>query len=610
MRELSGKMSAEPTDGRSGEPAGQDPLTLAVIHGALESIVREMTITIVKTSRSPVLAEGYDFSNCLFDGSARMIVQGDNIPVHVGAMIAATKNVTEYFADEVFPGDVIYCNDPAFLGSHLPDMVMYKPVFYEGELVFWTANKSHMMDTGGGVAGGYNPFASDLYSEGFRISPVKLYDRGEVRRDVIDLLLTNVRIPRFLRGDLRAQLAAVSTAEQRLLALLERHGKETVARCSEALLDRGERIMREEIRAIPDGTHHGSAVLEDYGHGRGDAEITVTLEVTDDELEIRFDAPPQTDTYFNAYWPNTQSMAYFALLAVTDPTVPHNEGLYRPVRIDFGPEGSIVNAQIPAACAQSTGSVAEVVWDAVAAAFSAARPPRACAGWCRPYVVIFAGTDPRTGESWADYSLAGGMGGGGAVAGMDGWDAVGWANSAGACHHGDTELMEYKEPVRILRHELREDSACAGRWRGGLGTVHEVELLAPVTVTTIADGVKYPPPSRNGASSKFEELKVHAKWIAQAAESQPVEPQTVVTAPAGTRILSHSAGGGGVGDSFRRELDAVVEDVRSGVVSLEGAQQEYGVVVDPETFDIDEAATAAIREKLQETCEEIVGEKG
>src|SRR5262249_47403815 len=163
-----------------------------VVAGALESIVREMTITMVKTGRSPVLSEAYDFSNALFDGQSRMIQQGDNFPVHVGAMIDAGKAVAGYFGEEIYPGDVLYCNDAGAGGRHLPDMTMYKPVFFDGELVFWTANKSHMMDTGGPVAGGYNPYAEDIFAEGLRISPLKLYERGRERRDVIDLLLTNV----------------------------------------------------------------------------------------------------------------------------------------------------------------------------------------------------------------------------------------------------------------------------------------------------------------------------------------------------------------------------------------------------------------------------------
>ncbi len=498
---------------------------------------------------------------------------------------------TGYFGSDIAEGDVIYCNDPAFLGSHLPDMVMYKPVFYEGEVVFWAANKSHMMDTGGPVAGGYNPHAKDIFAEGIRISPIKLYERGRLRNDVMDLLLTNVRIPGALRGDMRAQYAAVSTAETRLLALLDRYGRETMRLCCEALLDRAERIMREQIALMPNGSYEGSATLEDYGHGQGEAEVRARVEIRDTDVHVALEAPPQADSYFNAYWPNTQSMVYFALLAAIDVDLPHNEGLYRPVSIDFGPAGSRVNAQIPAACAQATGTMAELVWDAVADAFSKAVPTRACAGWSRPFLAIFAGVDPRTGDPWADYSLAGGMGGGGAVHGMNGWDAIGWVNAAGACHHGEVELMEHKEPIRLWRHELRADSACPGTWRGGFGTVHEVELLAPITLTTISDGVVHPPPSRLQAASVHDELKVHKKWLTVEGTTEVLLPQSVLDVPAGSRVLSHSSGGGAVGSAFARDPNAVLEDVSNELVSIECALEEYGVVIDSDTLEIDAKAT-------------------
>lgn len=574
-----------------------DPLTFAVVAGGLESVVREMTITMVKTSRSPILSEGYDFSNSIFDGASRMVMQGHNIPVHVGAMIDAGKAVAAYFGDEIAPGDVVYCNDPAFEGSHLPDMTMYKPVFFEGELIFWTANKSHMMDTGGPVAGGYNPFAKDIYAEGLRISPVKLYDRGKPRRDVIDLLLTNVRLPRALRGDLRAQLAAVTRAEGRLVGLLERHGRETVLRCCDELLDRAERLMREHIGRIPDGTYEGSGMIEDYGHGQGDTVIRASLTVSGTELRVALAAPPQADSYFNSYGNNTKSMVYYAMLATITGDVPHNEGLYRSVTIDLGPPGSRVNPVLPAACAQSTGSVADAVWDAVSEAISKALPERATAGWARPYVVIFAGVNPRTGERWADYSLAGGAGGGGASWGVDGWNVVGWVNAGGACHHGDTESLEYKEPIRMIRHELRRDSAEPGRWRGGCGAVHEVELLADVAMTSISEGVLYPAPSRVGAGAVDASAKVHAKWtVAPDGTRAPVVLQNVAPVTAGTRILSYSAGGGGVGDPWQRDPELVRADVRDGLVSIAAAHLEYGVVVDPRTFELDAGATEAHRE--------------
>src|SRR3984893_15327145 len=253
-----------------------DPITLAAVAGTFDSCIREMTITMRRVAMSPVLAIGNDFSNAIFDGQARMLLQGQDQPVHLGAMILACKEVARYFGDDLHPGDVIYHNDPRTGGSHLQDMTLYKPVFFGHALLFWTVNRSPMNETGGPPAGGYNPLAEEIWAEGLRIPPVKVYDRHVPRRDVIDLLLTNFRTRRQFRGDFGAQVAACTLAERRLRGLVERYGVEVVKVCMEALLDRAERLMREEISEMPDGRYEGRAVIEDDGHGSGDFEVTAS----------------------------------------------------------------------------------------------------------------------------------------------------------------------------------------------------------------------------------------------------------------------------------------------------------------------------------------------
>src|SRR5437660_25545 len=239
----------------AAQPVTVDPVTLAVVSGALDNSIREMTITMRRAAMSPVLAIGNDFSNGIFDGQARMVLQGQDQPVHLGAMIFACKEVARYFGSDLAPGDVIYHNDPRTGGSHLQDMTLYKPVFVEGELAFWTVNRSHMNETGGPVAGGYNPTAEEIWAEGLRISPVKLYEAGRPRQDVIDLLSTNFRTRRQFRGDLGAQLAACTLAERRLVQLVDRYGLATVRSCLDALLRRAEDLMRAEILGMPDGSY-------------------------------------------------------------------------------------------------------------------------------------------------------------------------------------------------------------------------------------------------------------------------------------------------------------------------------------------------------------------
>ena len=277
-----------------------DPITLAVVQGALESTQREMTLTVEKTSRSSVFNIARDYSNALFNGQAEMILQGQDIPIHLGSLMPAMRTVADYFAGEINPGDVFYHNDPAWNGSHIVDCCMYKPVFHDDELVFWTVSKGHVTDIGGPVPAGYNPDATEIYAEGLRIPPLKIWDRGQERRDVVNLLLTNMRSRRLQVGDMRAQLAAVTIGERNLLGLLDKYGKATVQACVAELLKLAERQMRRFIADIPDGSYRGSAVLEDAGHGFGDITITAAVRVTGDTLDIRLDSPRQLPYCINS----------------------------------------------------------------------------------------------------------------------------------------------------------------------------------------------------------------------------------------------------------------------------------------------------------------------
>ena len=452
-----------------------DPVTLSVVSGAIDAAIREMAITLRRTAMSPILAIGNDFSNCIADGEARVIRQGDDEPVHLGAMLFAVKFIADYFGDDLAPGDAIYHNDPRTGGSHLPDMTLYKPVFFEDELLFWTVNRSHMNETGGPVAGGYNPLAEKIWAEGICISPVKLYDGGEPRNDVIDLLMTNFRIPQLMRGDLGAQVATCGLAERRMLALLEKFGVETVKRCQSQLIDRAEMMMRAEISRMPDGEYRGRAIVEDNGRGSGDIEIHCTLQIVGEEMHVRLDAPPVVNSYVNSYPYNRISAVYLGVLPFVEPSLPHNEGLYRPITVDLGEPGTVVNATEPAACGLSTSTPLENIAESVRAAL--AEPEWAGGGWAHVCGNSLYGSDPRHGEPYAYFSPMTAWGGGGAFWGQDGEHVVGTLAAAGAPMTGDIEITEHAIPIHIHHYELQPDSACPGRWHGGLGITLEFSLV-------------------------------------------------------------------------------------------------------------------------------------
>jgi N-methylhydantoinase B len=575
-----------------------DLFTVAVVAGYLASIVRQMTITMAQTARTTIFKVSHDYSNTILDWVPRLILQGeDELPVHLGPIMLAAKEVASYFGDDIHPGDIVYHNDPATGGSHLQDMTALKPIFWKDELLFWTACKAHMIDTGGMTAGGYHPLAQEIYQEGIRISPVKIHERGKERTDVINLILANVRQPTTIARDLRAQLAAITVGERRLLKLLEKYGKEVVKNCVEEILDAAERKMRAFIRSLPDGVYEGSCMVHDDGHGSGDLEIKAKVSIKGDELNIDLDSPKQTRSYNNCYPPLAYSMCYFGVLTHSRMGPPFNEGSYRPIKVNLGPKGTITNAMLPAACSLATSIVASNIQAAIRVAMSKAIPELAAADWSHATINHPTGLDPRTGQPYTFFLISASTGGMGAVRGMDGWSGIsGSPSSAGAAYVTDIEDVEYEFPIHFHRWELRTDSGCAGKWRGGAATVSEIEPVNhSMDIVAAGVGDKFPPTSLLGAKSKLIEQKLHRRYLIGKERTRRIPPHSVVHVDIGERVVFCHQGGGGVGDPFERDLEAVRSDVLNEIVSIKGAKEDYGVVIDPETLQIDLEETKKLR---------------
>jgi N-methylhydantoinase B len=577
-----------------------DPITLAVVAGTLGSTVRQMTVTMERTAHSPIFKLAHDYSNAVFDWERRMVVQGADLPIHLGSLNFATKSVAAYFGDDVHEGDVFYHNDPASGGSHYQDMCMFKPVFIDSEAMFWVSNKAHMDDTGGAVGGGYNPLAEETYAEGLRIPPLRIHDRGVPRRDVIDLICGNVRTSTAQRADMAAQLAVLNVAERNLIQLVERYGKETIKAAVNRILDIGEENMRAAIAAMPDGRYEGNAKIEDNGR-TGELEISCRIEIAGDELHVTLSGPPQVPSYVNSYWANSLSSVYYGILIYAGVPRPYNEGIYRPIEVDLGPPGTLTNASHPAPCSASTTTIGDNVTDAVATAMSKAVPERANAGWCHCGGTNQIGTDPRTNDFYTFNMIIGTSGGAGASWGLDGWHCLNARNVAGACLTGDVELLETDYPVHIHRYELRTDSAGAGRWRGGLGSVFEEEPVGHGGHLVLwGEGYKHPAVGLLGAYSKLLDRKVTKKYLVEDGESRELPWHELIPIAAGQRYIASPGGGGGIGDPFEREVEAVLLDVRNEFVSVEAAREEYGVVVDPQTLELDVDATERLRARKRE----------
>ena len=570
-----------------------DPITLAVVRGALETTQREMSLTLEKTARSSVFNVAHDYSNALFNHRAEMVIQGQDIPIHLGALMPAMKAVANYFGNDIHEGDIIYHNDPVMMGSHILDCCMYKPVFYQGKLMFWSVCKGHVTDIGGPVPAGYNPDAKDMFAEGLRIPPIKLYDRGVERKDVVNFLLSNVRSRRDWEGDLRAQMGTVQIGERNMIALLDRYGVDDVQACLDELLDMADRSMRILITAVPDGVYHATAVLEDAGHGLGELKISATVTIKADSCHIAIASPPQVPYFINSYAGNSYSGIYLGLMMFAKVAPPYNEGLYRCISIDLGPMGTLCNAQEPAPHVNCTTTPMETLADAVRLALEQASPARAVGSWGHSSGVNIAGRDTRNNEEYVTMVLASLISGAGATEHMDGWNAVGPECCFGALTSGDIEILEYSYPIQIHRYGLVKDSGGAGRYRGGCATHWEVEPLNhEMTVISFGEGRHYPAIGANGANSACESLKlgrIERKLGDEVVEV--IRSNAILTINPGERVGTINPGGGGWGNALERPMEQVAYDVRNGYVSVEAAEAEYGVRVDPLNWTC--SATAA-----------------
>ena len=457
-----------------------DPITLSVVRGVLETTQREMTLSLEKTARSSVFNLAHDYSTALFNAKPEMILQGQDIPIHLGSLIPAMKAVAKFFEGDIHEGDLILHNDPAFGGSHAIDTCMYKPVFYKGKLVYWTVCKGHLTDIGGPVPAGYNPNAKEIYAECLRIPPVKIWDKGKPRNDVLNMIFTNMRARRDQEGDFNALIGACQVGERNLLAMIDKYGQKTVDICINELLDMADHHMRSLIKTVPDGTYEGVAILEDAGHGFGDFEIKATVTIKKDTCHIVITSPPQIPYFINSYEGNSHSGVYLGLMMFAALPPPYNEGLYRCVSVDFGPKGTICNAAEPAPHMNCTTTPMETLTDAVRLAFEKAMPSKVSASWGHANGLNVAGWDSRTNEEYVTMVLATIISGGGATPKQDGWHAVGPECCFGALdlrrrraagiflshHHpqifADDRLRRCRKIPRRVRHGLGSGAARQG----------------------------------------------------------------------------------------------------------------------------------------------------
>jgi N-methylhydantoinase B len=470
-----------------------DPIELAVFQSAVHSIAEEMGAALRRTALSPNIKERRDYSCAVFDGQGRVIAMGDHMPVHLGSMPMSVQAAIAAIA--FTPGDIAILNDPYAGGTHLPDITMVLPVFLPGsparQPAFYVSNRAHHADVGGSFAGSMGP-ANEIFQEGIRIPPVRIVRGGKVDREMLDLILLNVRTPAEREGDLESQIGACRVGEQRILQLAEKYGESDLRPLIEELLDYSERLVRAELRKIPAGSYSAEDWLDDDGVTDVPRKIAVRLRFDPEAASVHVDFTGSSDQVagsVNAVRAITLSACFYMLRCLLADEAPATAGVLRPLTLETR-ASSIVDARPPVPVAGGNVETSQRMVDVLLRALAQAVPnrvPAACAGTMSNLTI--GGIDPRTGEPFTYYETA--AGGMGARPGLDGISGVQthMTNSLNT----PIEALEYAYPFRVRRYAYREGSGGAGQFRGGDGLIREVELLADAQVTLLAERRKFRP---------------------------------------------------------------------------------------------------------------------
>ncbi|MCE4613422.1 MAG: hydantoinase B/oxoprolinase family protein [Desulfurococcales archaeon] len=544
-----------------------DAATVEVIRNTAISISEEMGVALRNASFSPNIRDRLDYSCAILDPGGNLVAQAEHIPVHLGSMSVGVKSLAEYLESEgtsMEPGDVVLTNDPYIAGTHLNDVLAVKPVYYQGRLVAFVANKAHHVDIGGAVPGSIGA-ARELREEGLVIEPVKIVERGRVRWDLVKLFEANVRTPRYLRGDLMAQIASLNVGEARLREAAGRHGVDTMLGAWPRLIDHAERYARARIRELPESSR-GFFEARDYVESSSGSllELRLRLAIRHDSVEADYTGSSrQVEEPLNAVYGVTVAATVFALKSVIDPEMPMNQGFFRAVSIR-APEGTIVNPVKPAPVGGGNVETSQRIADVVLRALAQALPERVPAASCGTMSNVMVG-----GRGWAFYETI--ACGSGARPGSDGVDGV-HTNMTNTLNT-PIEVIEKEYPILFKSYELRPDSGGPGEYRGGLGVVRSFTALEDgVMVTIYAERALTRPWGLKGGRPG---QGFTAKIIRSSGAVEKLHSKQTATLNRGDTIVIETPGGGGYGEPCKRRRELVLRDLAEGKITREAALQEY-----------------------------------
>ncbi len=567
-----------------------DTVTMQVIRYGLEAIADDMGYSLMRMGRTTIVKEIMDINCAVLDAKGGILAQAHlcplmmfSLPTTAEAMLRRIKELDE--------GDVVICNDPYSGGQHLLDVQLLSPVFFDGQRVAIVANIAHQLDMGGTVPGGVAGGLTEVYQEGLRIPPVKLYRQGEEDRQISDLIASNIRIPEKTMEDLRAQAATVFVGTRGVKGLIEKYGLDVFEECTRMLLEYSENKVRRFIASLPDGDYTGVDYLDDDGCVDEPVRVQVNVHIAGDSMVVDFDgSSPQTMGNVNSPWACSQGGVFYTMMGIVDPHMPLNSGTFRPI-IVRSPKGLVTHPLAPAGVTARSQTMTKIT-EAMLKAMSEVVPDRVVAGsHGQACTNSFSGTHPETGKRFSYIEIQGG--GAGARPGKDGPD--GQDLHLGRFMNTPVEAAELENPVMIERYEFIPDSGGPGRFRGGLSLRRDIRFLTDVTWARYSDRQKFEP---LGLFGGMPGSKGSLILNPDTPEEKPCKSKGVDQLAAGDVLSIRLPGSGGYGPPGERDPEAVRWDVINGKISLRSAQKDYLVVLD-DNLRVDIEATRSLRARLK-----------
>ena len=572
-----------------------DPITEELFRNAISALGDEMVLTIYRTAYSGVLKNIMDFSAAICDAEGRLVAQGLSLPGHLCSIPVALRAVLAHFGDDVHEGDIFINNDPYDGGMHLPDIFVFRPLFAAGPPIAYAATICHHTDVGGRVPGSNASDSTEIYAEGLRIPPLKLYDRGVANTTLLRIIDRNVRLPGRVLGDLRSQLAACEIAARGMTDLVSRYGADGVAKLMIAMMDYSERLTRHCLSELPDGEATFTDWIDDDQIDAGvPIPLVCTIRKRGDTMEVDWTgSAPQVKGAINNTWSYTAAMSFTAVKSVLSVNMPNNDGVFRPITV-IAPSGTITNGKLPAACAARGltgfrgvdccfGALAQLYPDRVYAASDGGNTGITIGGYDKalnPFIYV-------------DF-LSGAWGGRPTSDGLDGNTCM-FANMASF----SVEVIEAENPLEVLDYEFVPDTGGAGRYRGGMSQRKTWRMLADEGILQVrADRQTHRPYGLQGGGPGMPGRNVLDPGMPTETK---LASKLTMTLRKGQIFRHDLPGAGAYGDALTRDLALVAKDLRDGLVSIEAAARDYGVVARGDPPEIDTDATTALRARLTAT---------